>query len=245
MTMVGFVLYGSMVLLPVMLQTVFGYPPLQAGIAMAPRGIGSFFMMPMIGVMTGQVRRAQALDGRLVRRRHHADLVVEVEPAGRLLGHLLAAARPGRRDGAAVRAADDGRDGCDPARAHGQRHEPVQPDAQHRRQHRHRDDRHDAGAQSADDDVDARIACVGVRSGNPGDACADARGVHGRRRRRDHRDQPRVRGAVWDGPAPGRDGLVRRDLSAPRNAVSRAHPARAADEATRKKKEKSKKKNKK
>jgi DHA2 family multidrug resistance protein len=54
MTVVGFVLYGSMVLLPVMLQTVLGYPPLQAGIAMAPRGIGSFFMMPLTGLMTGK-----------------------------------------------------------------------------------------------------------------------------------------------------------------------------------------------
>jgi MFS transporter, DHA2 family, multidrug resistance protein len=54
MTVVGFVLYGSMVLLPVMLQTVLGYPPLQAGIAMAPRGIGSFFMMPITGMMTGK-----------------------------------------------------------------------------------------------------------------------------------------------------------------------------------------------
>src|SRR5260221_1398271 len=53
MTVVGFVLYGSMVLLPIMLQTVLGYPPLQAGIAMAPRGIGSFFMMPLTGLMTG------------------------------------------------------------------------------------------------------------------------------------------------------------------------------------------------
>src|SRR5471030_3445626 len=53
MTVVGFVLYGSMVLLPIMLQTVLGYPPLQAGIAMAPRGIGSFFMMPLTGWMTG------------------------------------------------------------------------------------------------------------------------------------------------------------------------------------------------
>ena len=31
MTVVGFVLYGSLVLLPVMLQTLLGYPPLQAG----------------------------------------------------------------------------------------------------------------------------------------------------------------------------------------------------------------------
>src|SRR5215213_1074816 len=54
MTIVGFVLYGSMVLLPVMLQTLLGYPAVQAGIAMAPRGIGSFFMMPITGMMTGR-----------------------------------------------------------------------------------------------------------------------------------------------------------------------------------------------
>jgi DHA2 family multidrug resistance protein len=54
MTVVGFVLYGSMVLLPIMLQTLLAYPPLQAGIAMAPRGIGSFFMMPTVGLLTGR-----------------------------------------------------------------------------------------------------------------------------------------------------------------------------------------------
>ena len=54
MTVVGFVLYGSMVLLPIMLQTLLGYPALQAGIAMAPRGVGSFFMMPLTGIMTGK-----------------------------------------------------------------------------------------------------------------------------------------------------------------------------------------------
>jgi DHA2 family multidrug resistance protein len=54
MTIVGFVMYGSMVLLPIMLQTLLGYPPLQAGIALAPRGIGSFFMMPITGAMVGR-----------------------------------------------------------------------------------------------------------------------------------------------------------------------------------------------
>jgi MFS transporter, DHA2 family, multidrug resistance protein len=54
MTIVGFVLYGSLVLLPIMLQTLLGYPSFQAGIAMAPRGIGSFFMMPLVGVLTGK-----------------------------------------------------------------------------------------------------------------------------------------------------------------------------------------------
>jgi MFS transporter, DHA2 family, multidrug resistance protein len=54
MTVVGFVLYGGLVLLPIMLQTLLGYPSLQAGIAMAPRGIGSFFMMPLTGLITGR-----------------------------------------------------------------------------------------------------------------------------------------------------------------------------------------------
>ncbi|MEQ1758745.1 MAG: DHA2 family efflux MFS transporter permease subunit [Vicinamibacterales bacterium] len=55
MTIVGFVLYGSMVLLPIMLQTLLGYPALQAGIAMAPRGMGSFLMMPIVGILTSKV----------------------------------------------------------------------------------------------------------------------------------------------------------------------------------------------
>jgi DHA2 family multidrug resistance protein len=38
-----------------MLQTLLGYPALQAGIAMAPRGIGSFIGMPLIGVLTGKI----------------------------------------------------------------------------------------------------------------------------------------------------------------------------------------------
>jgi len=55
MTMLGFVLYSSLVLLPVMLQTLLGYPALQAGIAMAPRGMGSLVMMPIVGVLTSKV----------------------------------------------------------------------------------------------------------------------------------------------------------------------------------------------
>src|SRR5206468_1710287 len=47
MTVLGFVLYGSLVLLPIFLQTVLGYPSMQAGIAMAPRGLGSFISMPI------------------------------------------------------------------------------------------------------------------------------------------------------------------------------------------------------
>ncbi|HME00922.1 MAG TPA: DHA2 family efflux MFS transporter permease subunit [Terriglobia bacterium] len=51
MTALGFVLYGSLVLLPLLLQTLLGYPALQAGFAMAPRGLGSFIAMPVVGII--------------------------------------------------------------------------------------------------------------------------------------------------------------------------------------------------
>jgi len=51
MTTLGFVLFGSLVMLPILLQTLLGYPSLQAGIALAPRGIGSFIAMPVIGII--------------------------------------------------------------------------------------------------------------------------------------------------------------------------------------------------
>ncbi len=55
MTVVGFVLYGSLVLLPIWLQTLLGYPALQAGWALAPRGLGSFLMMPLVGIIMPKV----------------------------------------------------------------------------------------------------------------------------------------------------------------------------------------------
>ena len=54
MTVLGFVLFGSLVMLPLFLQTVLGYPSYQAGEAMAPRGFGAFLAMPLVGVMIGK-----------------------------------------------------------------------------------------------------------------------------------------------------------------------------------------------
>jgi DHA2 family multidrug resistance protein len=51
MTVVGFVLYGSLVLLPIWIQTLLGYPALAAGVALAPRGMGSMLGMPLIGAL--------------------------------------------------------------------------------------------------------------------------------------------------------------------------------------------------
>ncbi len=61
MTILGFVLYGSTVLLPLFLQTLLGYPALQSGLAMLPRGLGSFIFMPVVGVLMGKVEPRKLL----------------------------------------------------------------------------------------------------------------------------------------------------------------------------------------
>ena len=231
MTVVGFVLYGSMVLLPIMLQTLLGYPPMQAGIAMAPRGIGAFLMMPLTGQMTGRFDARKLLSCGLLVGGRDAALAVAPEPAGRLLGRLLAPAHAGRRHVAALRAADDGLDGSDSARAHGQRDEPVQPDAEHRRQRRHRRHRHDARPQQPVDDVHARVARHHLRPGQPVDVHADARRVHGIGCGRHDGREPRHRRDVRHGAASGDDGVLRRNLPAPRHPVHCDDPARADHEA--------------
>jgi MFS transporter, DHA2 family, multidrug resistance protein len=57
----GFVLYGSLVLLPIFLQTLLGFPALQAGIALAPRGVGSMIATPIIGGFLGRIGARKAL----------------------------------------------------------------------------------------------------------------------------------------------------------------------------------------
>ena len=62
----GFVLYGSTVLLPLWLQTLMGYPALQAGFAMLPRGLGSFLFMPIVGILMGKIEPRKLLGTGLV-----------------------------------------------------------------------------------------------------------------------------------------------------------------------------------
>src|SRR5438128_616883 len=66
MTSLGFVLYSSLVLLPLFLQTVLAYPAIEAGIAMSPRGIGSFIAMPMVAMLVGMVDPRKLLCGGLL-----------------------------------------------------------------------------------------------------------------------------------------------------------------------------------
>ena len=55
MTGVGFVLYGSTVLLPLLMQVVLGYTATHAGVTNFPRGFASFLAMPFIGILTNKV----------------------------------------------------------------------------------------------------------------------------------------------------------------------------------------------
>ncbi|MGI8745293.1 MAG: DHA2 family efflux MFS transporter permease subunit [Bryobacteraceae bacterium] len=51
MAVLGFVLYGSIVILPIWLQTLLGYSSAESGITMAPRGFGSMVGMPVVGIL--------------------------------------------------------------------------------------------------------------------------------------------------------------------------------------------------
>jgi len=54
-SVVGFCLYASMVLLPQYLETLLNYPSLQAGLALSPRGLGSLMMTVVTGVIAAHV----------------------------------------------------------------------------------------------------------------------------------------------------------------------------------------------
>jgi len=55
MTCIGFVLYGSTVLLPLQMQELLGYTATWAGLTNLPRGLASFLCMPLIGYLTGKL----------------------------------------------------------------------------------------------------------------------------------------------------------------------------------------------
>ena len=50
----GFVLYGSMVLIPLFMQTLLGWTATTAGIWNSPRGIGTALCMPVVGYLLGR-----------------------------------------------------------------------------------------------------------------------------------------------------------------------------------------------
>lgn len=55
MFMLGFVLYGSTVLLPIFLQTLLGYDATLSGLVLSPGGVAVLILMPLVGWMLGRV----------------------------------------------------------------------------------------------------------------------------------------------------------------------------------------------
>jgi DHA2 family multidrug resistance protein len=56
MTSLGAILYGTTAQLPLFLQTLMGYPALQAGYAMSPRGIAALVTTACVGRLVGKIR---------------------------------------------------------------------------------------------------------------------------------------------------------------------------------------------
>jgi DHA2 family multidrug resistance protein len=54
-TIVGVVLYSTTALLPLFLQSLMGYPALNSGMAVSPRGIGAVFSLLIVGRLVGVV----------------------------------------------------------------------------------------------------------------------------------------------------------------------------------------------
>jgi len=52
---VGVVLYGSTALLPLFLQTLLGYPAIESGFAVSPRGVGAVVSMMIVGRLIARV----------------------------------------------------------------------------------------------------------------------------------------------------------------------------------------------
>lgn len=51
----GFVLYSATALLPLFLQTLLGYPALDSGLAVSPRGVGSMMSMVIAGLIANRI----------------------------------------------------------------------------------------------------------------------------------------------------------------------------------------------
>jgi len=59
----SFVLFSSLIMLPVLLQVLLGYPAVEAGIALMPRGYASLLATPLVGLVVAHVDPRKLLAG--------------------------------------------------------------------------------------------------------------------------------------------------------------------------------------
>jgi DHA2 family multidrug resistance protein len=55
-TCLGGVLYGTTAAIPIFLQTLMGYPALESGLTLSPRGLGAFVTTFVVGRLVGRIR---------------------------------------------------------------------------------------------------------------------------------------------------------------------------------------------
>jgi DHA2 family multidrug resistance protein len=132
----GGVIYGLVTLLPLFFQELLGYTALAAGLAVSPRGLGSLFFMPVIGILTDRV------DNRLLVLRIHLHRALLPRVRALRLGDFPVVASLAYRFQRRIRqphlcTAGGGYHGYFAERRDRQRQRPLQPHAQCRRQHRH------------------------------------------------------------------------------------------------------------
>ena len=137
MFVIGFTLYGSILLLPVFLQQLLGYTATLAGMALSPGGFFTLLMMPVAGALVGRVQ-ARYLSFGTADRGLFSVLHGRLHSPDRFLARRHGPHHPGGGPGLSVRA-----DQCrcfllHPQRADRPGHGHHQSGAQHRRQLRHR-----------------------------------------------------------------------------------------------------------
>ena len=141
----GAVVYALVTLLPLFFQELLGYTALAAGLAVSPRGLGSLFFMPMIGILTDR------LDNRfLVCAGFIFTALCSFALGEGRSGHIPMVAAVADRlqrsiDESDLRAPRRDHNGHSAQRRNRQRQRTLQPHAQRRRQHRDRRREHLAG----------------------------------------------------------------------------------------------------
>ena len=60
-SILGCILYGTTVILPIFMQGLLGYPAFNSGLAVSPRGLGSFCSMLVVGRLAGRVDNRKLL----------------------------------------------------------------------------------------------------------------------------------------------------------------------------------------
>ena len=107
MTVIGFVLYGSTVLLPLLMQVLLGYTATHAGVTNLPRGLASFLIMPIVGRLTGKFDQRKLLGIGLVASAYAMWELSQIQSECGFDKFLVAAYDSGSGAGFRLRAAHD------------------------------------------------------------------------------------------------------------------------------------------